>query len=246
MPFTFYAQQGEDVYTVFNFINKPASDGIFVEIGGFDGLTFSNTKFFEDVLGFKGVLIEPTEHFYKMKANRPVCDCYNLAVAKTKSKVKFLGDSATAGLVDTMAESFKNGWHKSSNEYKVDAEPFRDILKRSNIKYIDFMTIDVEGGEQVVLETFDFSIPVYVIAIELDDHNIEKDEKCRNILRSNGFTFKKRITSNEFWVNEKYFRRDILYDSVTPKPEFKSLYELGIFPFFARHLTSEVEEALKD
>jgi FkbM family methyltransferase len=150
MPYTFYAQQGEDIYTVINYINNVTSDGVFVEIGGFDGLTFSNTKFFEDVLGFKGVLIEPTEQFYKMKANRPLCDCYKLAVAKTKSKVKFLGDHATAGLVDTMADSFKEGWHKNSIEYEVDAEPFRDILARSNIKYIDFMTIDVEGGEQVV------------------------------------------------------------------------------------------------
>ncbi len=45
MPFIFYAQQGEDVYTLFNFINKVTPDGIFVEIGGFDGLTYSNTKF---------------------------------------------------------------------------------------------------------------------------------------------------------------------------------------------------------
>jgi FkbM family methyltransferase len=228
MPFTFYAQQGEDVYTLYNFINKPVSDGIFVEIGGFDG-----------------ILIEPTTQFYKMKANRPMCDCYNLAVAKAKSKVKFIGDHATAGLVETMAESFKNGWHKKSTEYEVDAEPFSDILKRSQIKYIDFMTIDVEGVEQVVLETFDFSIPVYVIAIELDNHNPEKDEKCRYMLRSNGFTFKKRITSNEFWVNETYFRKNQLKSSTTKVPTFNSIYELGRFPFLERHLIKEVEEALR-
>ncbi len=245
MPFIFYAQQGEDVYTLFNFINKVTPDGIFVEIGGFDGITYSNTKFFEDVLCFKGVLIEPTEQFYKMKSNRPICDCYNLAVAKTKSKVKFLGESATAGLVETMAPGFKNGWHKESTEYEVDAEPFSDILKRSNIKYIDFMTIDVEGGEQVVLETFDFSIPVYVIAIELDNHNPEKDEKCRDILRANGFTFDRRITSNEFWVNKTYFRKDKLYDAITPNPVINSIYELGYFPFLERHVTAEVEDALK-
>jgi FkbM family methyltransferase len=245
MSFTFYAQQGEDIYTVFNFINKPASDGIFVEIGGFDGLTYSNTKFFENVFGFKGVLIEPTEHYYKMKANRPTCDCYKFAVAKTKSKVKFLGKHATAGLVDTMADSFKNSWHKEATEYEVDAEPFSNILACSNIKYIDFMTIDVEGGEQIVLETFDFNIPVYVIAIELDNHNPEKDEKCREILRANGFTFDRRITSNEFWINKTYFRKDELYNSSVPKPEFTSVYELGRFPFLEKHLIADVEEALK-
>jgi FkbM family methyltransferase len=244
MSFIFYAQQGEDIYTVANYINIINEDGVFVEIGGFDGLTFSNTKFFEDYLGFKGVLIEPTHHFNAMKHNRPKCDCYNLAVAKEKGKVKFLGDHATAGLVDCMTDSFKNAWHTKSVEYEVDAEPFSDILKRSNIKYIDLLTIDVEGAEQVVLETYDFSIPVYVIIIELDNHNPEKDETCRNILRANGFELDKKININEFWINKSYFRKDKLYTSFG-KPVFNSLYELGYFPFFAHHIAKEVEDALK-
>lgn len=245
MSFTFYAQQGEDIYTVINYINIINEDGVFVEIGGFDGLTFSNTKFFEDYLSFKGVLIEPTKHYDAMKINRQKCDCYNLAVAKTKGKVKFLGDHATAGLVETMSDSFKNSWHKTSTEYEIDAVPFSDILKKSEIKYIDLMTIDVEGGELVVLETFDFSIPVYVIIIELDNHNPEKDEKCREILRENGFILDKRITINEYWINKTYFRKDKLYRPLG-KPVFQSMYELGNFPFFARHLTNEVEEAIRN
>ena len=40
----FYSQQIEDLYVYNNFINKPNSTGIFVELGGLDGVTYSNTK----------------------------------------------------------------------------------------------------------------------------------------------------------------------------------------------------------
>lgn len=244
MSYTFCSQQGEDVYVFSNFINKINHDGVFVEIGGYNGLNYSNTKFFEDHLGFRGVLIEPTQKFHEMKINRPNCDCYNLAVAKTKSVMKFIGDDATAGLACTMNETFKSHWHKNSFEYDVETERFSDILARSNVKYIDFMSIDVEGGEEVVLETFDFSVPVYVIVIELDGGNLEKDENCRNMLRKNGFEFNRKIQINEYWINHSYFRKKQLYESSIPKPKINSLFQLGKFPYIASHLVKDLETAL--
>lgn len=245
MVYTFYSQQGEDIYVYANFINKINHNGVFVEIGGYNGLTYSNTKFFEDYMGFHGVLIEPTQKFHEMKINRPNCDCYNLAVAKTKSIMQFIGDDATAGLACTMNETFKSHWHKNSFQYDVKTDRFCDILSRSNVKYIDFMSIDVEGGEEVVLETFDFSIPVYVIVIELDGSNSEKDENCRNMLRNNGFALNRKIQINEFWVNNSYFRKDELHDPTFILPQFNSLFKLGKFPYIASHLVKDVENALR-
>ena len=63
----FYSQHFQDFFIFRNFINQKC-DGIFVEIGGNDGNTYSNTKFFEDNLGFTGMLIEPhPEQFKNMK-----------------------------------------------------------------------------------------------------------------------------------------------------------------------------------
>lgn len=53
----FYSQQGEDIYIYRNFINKQVPDGIFVELGAMNGVTYSNTKFFEDTLKMSGTLI---------------------------------------------------------------------------------------------------------------------------------------------------------------------------------------------
>lgn len=240
----FYSQQGEDIYIYRNFINKCVPDGIFVELGAMDGICYSNTKFFEDTLQMSGVLIEPTSQYSSLVGNRPKCKNYNRAVNYTKDKVKFLGNSATAGVVETMHENFKKIWHKNSSEYYVDGEPFSDILKQSDTTYIDLLSIDVEGGEEMVLKTMDFNIPVYLICIELDGHNIEKDERCRQILIKNGFTFDRRICINEFWVNSNYYRKDLLYDKSIQKKPFTSIYDLGNFIHLARHCASEVQDNL--
>jgi FkbM family methyltransferase len=213
-----------------------------------DGIIYSNTKFFEDKLKFKGILIEPTIQYNNLINNRPNCDCYNVAINYITGKVKFLGESATAGMVDTMNETFKKGWHSNNtNEYYVNSEPISNIFKKSNISYIDLITIDVEGGEQVVLETIDFNIPIYLICIELDGHNINKDDNCRKILKKNGFVFKKRLCINEFWINENYYRKSLLYDSsISFKYNHSSIRELGHFPFLENHLITEVENSLKN
>lgn len=243
---TYFSQQGEDIYIYYNFINKITPDGIFVELGAMNGITYSNTKFFEDTLKFTGTLIEPTKQYDELILNRPKCKCYNIAVNYNKEKVKFIGCHATAGMTCTMHDTFRTRLHSHSNEYYVDGEPISEIFEKSDIKYIDLMTIDVEGGEQVVLETINFNIPIYIICIELDGCNKEKDEKCRQILTQNGFTFDKQFCINEFWVNNNYYRKSLLYDSsIIPCRTFSSIRELGHFPFIEKHVISDVENALR-
>lgn len=244
---TYFSQQGEDIFIYHNFMNRSTPDGIFVELGAMDGIIYSNTKFFEDTLQFTGVLIEPTAQYNALVKNRPKCQCYNVAVNEKAEKVRFIGESATAGMTSTMSDDFRRLWHGGNRaEYYVDGEPMSAVIERSGVKYIDLLTIDVEGGELVVLETFDFRIPVYVVCIELDGHNAEKDEKCRTKLREHGFSFKKRISINEFWVNDDYFRKSLLYDE-TRKPKMfrSSIREIGVFPCLESHLVKEIEAALQ-
>ena len=58
----------------------------------------------------------------------------------------------------------------------------------------------------------DWSIPVYIICIELDNQNIIKDNKCREILNNNNFKFFIRLNDNDFYINENYFRKNLLYN----------------------------------
>lgn len=227
----FTSQFGEDIYIYNNYINVFTSDGIFVELGAMDGVTYSNTRIFEASLGFSGVLIEPTNQYDKLIMNRPNCKNVNLAVNYTDEKSLFIGNGACGGLEDPMSENFKNKYHKNENGYYVNCAPFGEILHNNQINYIDLLSIDVEGAEQVVLETMDFTIPVFVIIIELDGHNPEKDQICRDILLEKGFTFDIRVNINEFWINKNYSRKEQLFNKMNYKINFSNMYQYGQFPF---------------
>lgn len=236
----FYSQQGEDTLVFKNFINQRRSDGFFIELGGMDGHTYSNTLFFEQHMGFKGLLIEPTKTFQQLIKNRPNCINVNYAVGyKDGEDVEFIGEGAVAGMTETMNEKFRNDWHRNSSVYKVKSKRMDTILHENNIKYIDLFTIDVEGGELVVLETMDWNIPVYCVVIELDGNNKEKDEKCREILRHQGFTYVTKVSINEYWINKKYFRKDLLYKKDMSINFFNQKIH---FHWIAPHLINELFE----
>jgi hypothetical protein len=102
-PLFFYSQQGEDKEIFEQYYkSRHKKNGIFVELGALDGITYSNTKFFEDTLKWRGILIEPVvENYEKLIKNRPGCFHYNCAVG-LPGKALFVGGSATAGMLHTM------------------------------------------------------------------------------------------------------------------------------------------------
>ena len=58
----FHSQQDEDKYIIQFILKEKIDDGIFLEIGGCDGLLYSNTKTLEDHFGFSGIIIEPQKN----------------------------------------------------------------------------------------------------------------------------------------------------------------------------------------
>lgn len=65
----FYSQFSEDSW-VYNNLKLP-NHGSFIDVGSWDGVESSNTKFFEDELGWEGICIEPVRSAYeKCLANR--------------------------------------------------------------------------------------------------------------------------------------------------------------------------------
>lgn len=248
----FCSQQGEDIYLLKNLINKKCNDGIFVEIGAVNGLTYSNTFFLEKMFNFKGILVEANKNmFNQLIKNRPNNILINKAITLSKNPVKFIGNNPTGGIEQNMSLTFKNAWHKNSKSYFVETEQFVNIFNNHNINYIDLFSLDVEGGELDVLHTIDFDkVEIYIFCIEMDSYNEEKNEKCREILRKNKFTFKNKLFINEFWVNENYSRKDRLFDN-NKKFKFEGINinsrnsNLGKHPFAERHLIKEINNILR-
>lgn len=201
----YFSQLGEDKLLNEKYF-KNKRDGFFIELGAMDGVTYSNTLFFEQQLGWSGVLIEPQNYMYNsLISNRPNCYNFNYAVSEVDGVVLFTGSYALGGIDSTMTGNHKKIWNLEGDEhsYYVQSRPMKTILKDVPISEVDLFSIDVEGGELAVLETFDWNIPVKIILIEIQDHDPDKDNEIRNFLKRKNFTFSESVPCSEIWVNRR-------------------------------------------
>ena len=191
-----------------NFLNQYDVTGVCVEIGGHTGDSGgSNTYFFEYMLGHKAFLIEPSApSFNQLVANRPNATTLNYAVAYTDCNVELFGLNEMASTVD----------ETRGNSSLVSAMPLRNMLAPYSLTYVDLFVVDVEGGELMILETFDWNIEVGIILVELlsfhtnkmyNSHR-DKDEKVIKFLVQRGFQyeFSDNECSNLIWRNPDYVR----------------------------------------
>lgn len=196
----FNSQQGEDKYLYENFLNF--RDGFFIELGAMNGIIYSNSLFFENQLGWSGVLIEPTDQYISLVNNRPNCYNFNYAISEIEGEVEFIGNSALGGMTHTMHDNHRKGWNldKLGDAYLVKSIPISKLLKNLNIKRVDLFSIDVEGGELEVLKTFDWNIPVYIVLIEISADET-KNKLCREFLQNQEFIKNCDLGCNEVWIN---------------------------------------------
>ena len=187
----FMSQHGDDESLFDTFFSDPLKcEGTVVEIGGLNGKMFSNSWFFQYALNWRALLVEASPANYaNMIKNRPDAININGAVC-TGTSIKFRTGkvSAVGGTVDDMSEQHKKRWTGDrSVVIDVPCVQLSDVLKNNGISHVDIFYLDVEGGELSVLNTFDWSIPIDMINVELDGTNEEKDELVRTLLLAHGY-----------------------------------------------------------
>ena len=204
--------------------------------------------FFEESLGFNGILIEPVKEYYdKLIKNRCNNLCFNNVISSAESEMEIFVNGAVSGIKSHMEEKFIKRWHENSITRKVKTKKLSNIFEDKNIKYIDFFSLDVEGGELDVLETIDWdNISIYLICIELDGNNEEKDSRCRQVLKANGFKFQVRMCINEFWLNPNYFRKDLLFDTSKRDKFTGNMDDYGINLFREKHCKPIIEKTISE
>ena len=196
----YFSQLGEDKILNEKYF-KGKRNGFFIELGAMNGVTYSNTLFFEKELEWSGVLIEPQNYMYEeLIRNRPNCYNFNYAISEVKGDVLFRGTHAIGGIDSSMTEHHKEIWNLEDSYY-VKSKPIKDVLKDVPIKEVDLFSIDVEGGELEVLKTFDWNIPVKVVLIEIQEHDHDKDNEIRNFLKRKNFSYSESVPCSEIWVN---------------------------------------------
>jgi FkbM family methyltransferase len=158
----FFSQFGQDRY-LYQHLFENTRSGVFVDVGAYDGLTGSNTLFFEKFLGWKGVCIEPdAAQFAKLTMFRS-CDCVQACIADRESTARFLSVAGGLTMMGGLVDHYEPGDLKMVTErsgakiVNVATQRLDAVLRSRNITAIDYLSIDTEGSELAILRSFDFS-----------------------------------------------------------------------------------------
>jgi FkbM family methyltransferase len=201
LPALMPSQDGEDIL-LYNFFEHKRT-GFYIDIGAYDGLTWSNTYFFE-ALGWNGILIEPDPDLYKAcLRSRAHSKVTNMAVANKSGSVQFTRTSGVGNWLSFVGEDKKRTERIRSaggapERITVPCLTLNDILKDC-MENIDFISIDVEGGELEVLSGFDIErFRPRVLVIE--HHANERDAAVKKMLAAHGYVDRYRVGCNTFYT----------------------------------------------
>lgn len=195
------------------FSSPPRWNGTYVEMGAADGVTISNTLFFERELGWRGLLVEPSASSYasvvRHRSSRNTM--LREAVCGTRGNVTWAESSNkdVSGVAELLSAHSVHRYHgRGSYRTSITCRPLSAMLRAAALRSIDFFSLDTEGSELSVLQTMDWSVPTKVFLVELDGQNKAKDDGVRELLRSRGYRqhgermgFRKW---NELWVDPNF------------------------------------------
>jgi FkbM family methyltransferase len=232
----FYSQLKEDKFLLTEYFwtmeRGVLSNGIFLEVGALDGITYSNTAFFDKFLNWMGVLIEgcPTSSL-ALKSNRPNAIKVLKAVCPVNYKnrsVEFtIPCGPTSGVAGNNGDTFQRNERKKAKVMSVPCSPMSEIIRNTNMTHIDLMSVDVEGFELSLLQSIDFNaISIHIMIVEVNHNAPHELLEIRKLMQSKGFTSDGLIGEHygdELWRNPNFIPpRAPIYSGVPAVSNIKS------------------------
>jgi FkbM family methyltransferase len=198
----YYSQFEQDKFIYENyFINK--TKGYFVDIGAHDGITFSNSKFFEE-LGWDGVCIEPNPKIFEILQSTRKCKCIKKAVSNNIGVSQFFQIIDGPDMLSGLVEEFDNDSilrinnelqdkSKGFDYINVQCDLFENIVDQNQI---DILSLDTEGNELKILQTIDFNkYDIKIITVENNNY----DNKFYKFLTLQKYQFITRLGCDEIY-----------------------------------------------
>lgn len=202
----YYSQYKQDKYLNEEiFFGK--KNGVFLDIGAYDGVTISNTYFFEKFLNWSGICIEPNCDVFRLLEKNRISKNFKVALSNTFELDLFLKLSGYTEMLSGLLYTYDyrhldriineiDTYGGNYNYEEVYTSRLDFILNICDVSYIDFCSIDVEGSELQVLKGLDFSkVVINYFVIE----NNYKTEDVFNFMKDQGYNKIKEIEIDEVY-----------------------------------------------
>lgn len=175
-------------------------EGYFIDLAANDPVRISNTYALETNFDWKGLCLEPNPIYWAGLSYRK-CDVVAAIVGNTTmEEVTFRFPRSKApkgGIVGDAFDNKKDIWNEGHPRFTVS---LLEVFKKFNVpKIIDYISLDVEGAEDMVIAFFPFSKYRFnVMTIE------RPSDFVANILTQNGYVLLKSLKNmgETLWVHD--------------------------------------------
>jgi FkbM family methyltransferase len=180
-------------------------NGIYFEAGAYNGRDYSNSLFYADNLGWRGLLVEGNEaHITALKNNRPKSIIENCIISDSAKPVNFavVDCDGWSGILSSFAGGHKQRIQEHNFKTKLfqaRAVGINDLLEKHKLFDIDYFSLDVEGHEHNILSAIDFKkFNIKIIEVE----NQYNDNRIETWLKYNAYRFIKRLDINDVYIKK--------------------------------------------
>lgn len=190
------SQLFQDLFVLYKL--KEKKNGLFLEFGATDGIKLSNSFLLEKNYKWSGLLAEPSIKWHSvLKKNRPNVKIIQECIYSESGKYLnfYNSDIAELSTLDEFRHSDISSMpgnskirNKSGFNHKVLSISLNDVfVKYFNSSPIDYMSVDTEGSELLILENFDFKkFSPKIVTVE---HNYSEHQKqLDNLFYANNYT----------------------------------------------------------
>ena len=203
----YFSQDGQDRF-IDQEIFGGQDGGFFLDIGAHDGITFSNTYFFEKYRKWKGVCVEANpKPFAKLIENRR-CVALNACISNEEIEDVFLYIEGYSEMLSGLKSKYdRRHLDRIENEIidrggSVEELPIKtwtvsNVARRFEFDHVDYCSIDTEGSELAIIQSIDFSaISISVISIE----NNFGSNQILNFLSTRNYDLIAKIGADEVYI----------------------------------------------
>lgn len=208
-----YMNEDKTVYELFfQDLSPDESKNLkYVEVGAFDGMDASNSRFYEACLQWEGLLVEPNpQPFEKLERNRPHAHVVSMAASCSAS------DAANNMTIAFNDYPYPNAGQADSvnpysgrHETQVPCGPLTPIIQGTLGDRVHFLSLDVEGSEPRVLAHLDLDVVrVDVLLVEVINPYCPAKEDCasrketRSIMKERGYhRFENLVKNSDVFVH---------------------------------------------
>jgi FkbM family methyltransferase len=195
---------GQDLFVLF--ATGRRRGGTYLEIGGADGITQSNTLSLAQHFGWKGALVEPDqEQFRLLAAARPGDQTLHCAISPDGKEGAL--QLVTVGQLSCLEGHEPADQHRAARERHAERQTVRTVnINRilHDLGTVDYFSLDVEGAELSILRQVDWrkTPPPSCLTIE-HNHDLERKRAILGLLLPLGY--------REFFPGQEWLSRGDLW-----------------------------------